>query len=37
MNEIRNILLIGRTSGGKSTLGNVLINKSINILKGDAS
>jgi DNA repair exonuclease SbcCD ATPase subunit len=27
MNEIRNILLIGRTGGGKSTLGNVLINK----------
>src|SRR3954470_11416237 len=30
MNEIRNILLIGRTGGGKSTLGNVLINKSDN-------
>src|SRR6185437_3563802 len=30
MNEIRNILLIGRTGGGKSTLGNVLINKNDN-------
>jgi len=27
MNNIKNILLIGRTGGGKSTLGNVLINK----------
>ena len=30
MNEIRNILLIGRTGSGKSTLGNVLINQNNN-------
>ncbi|RIA82822.1 hypothetical protein C1645_809467 [Glomus cerebriforme] len=30
MTETRNILLIGRTGGGKSTLGNVLINKNNN-------
>src|SRR5205809_7293432 len=29
-NNTRNILLIGRTGGGKSTLGNVLINKNDN-------
>lgn len=28
--NIKNVLLIGRTGGGKSTLGNVLINKNNN-------
>src|SRR2546421_11172027 len=30
MNEIKNILLIGRTGRGKSTLANVLVNKNDN-------
>src|SRR4051812_8707322 len=30
MTETRNIILIGRTGGGKSTLGNVLVNKNDN-------
>jgi hypothetical protein len=30
MNDVRNILLIGRTGSGKSTLGNVLINQNNN-------
>src|SRR4051812_10130625 len=30
MTDIRNVLLIGRTGSGKSTLGNVLINKNKN-------
>ena len=27
MNDVKNILLIGRTGGGKSTLANVLVNQ----------
>src|ERR1700722_2773659 len=33
MTEIKNVLLIGRTGGGKSTLANVLVNKEDNFNK----
>jgi predicted GTPase len=33
MTEVRNILLIGPTGSGKSTLGNVLINRNENFEK----
>lgn len=36
LTEVKNLLLIGRTGGGKSTLGNVLTNKNV-FIEGQGS